>query len=44
MSASDSVASWVARLKVGDPVAAEHLWERYFCQMVACARRLFLLT
>ncbi len=39
MSASDSVASWILRLKAGDPVAAERLWERYFCQMVGLARR-----
>ena len=39
MSDRDSAASWVRRLQAGDPAAAEHLWERYFCQMVALARR-----
>lgn len=39
MQQEDSQASWIRRLKAGDPQAAETLWERYFEQMVRFASR-----
>ena len=39
MSSSGSVTQWIAQLKAGDPAAARPLWDRYFQQMVAHARR-----
>jgi DNA-directed RNA polymerase specialized sigma24 family protein len=39
MSAEESVTVWIARLKAGDPVAAERLWEGYFRRLVGLARR-----
>ncbi len=39
MSADASVTQWIAQLKAGDLTAAQQLWDRYFRQMVARARR-----
>jgi DNA-directed RNA polymerase specialized sigma24 family protein len=39
MFAPDSVTNWLVQLKVGDPAAAQALWERYFRGMVALARK-----
>jgi DNA-directed RNA polymerase specialized sigma24 family protein len=33
-----SVSHWIGALKVGDPQAAQHLWERYFDALVRLAR------
>src|SRR5262245_60161108 len=38
MSPQDSVSQWLARLKDGDAVAAQKLWERYFRRLVGLAR------
>lgn len=38
MAAPDSVTDWLTRLKAGDAVAAQLLWERYFARLVALAR------
>jgi DNA-directed RNA polymerase specialized sigma24 family protein len=35
----DSVVYWVGKLRGGDAAAARRLWERYFQDMVALARR-----
>ena len=34
-----SVTQWIDRLKVGDPDAAQKLWERYFRRLVGLARK-----
>jgi len=34
-----SVTLWIDRLKVGDPDAAQKLWERYFRRLVGLARK-----
>ncbi len=39
MSVDASVTQWIAQLKAGDLTAAQPLWDRYFRQMVARARR-----
>jgi DNA-directed RNA polymerase specialized sigma24 family protein len=39
MSAPGSVTNWLIQLKVGHSAAAQDLWERYFHQMVALARK-----
>jgi RNA polymerase sigma factor (sigma-70 family) len=39
MSSAGSVTHWIGRLKEGDSVAAEKLWERYFPRMVSLARQ-----
>ena len=36
---SGSVTHWLDGLKVGDSVAAQHLWDRYFSQLTSVARR-----
>jgi DNA-directed RNA polymerase specialized sigma24 family protein len=33
-----SITYWIGRLKVGDPAAAQHLWEGYFQRLVHLAR------
>src|SRR5260370_11009577 len=38
MSSQGSVSHWIARLKVGDRPAPEHLWGRYYKELVARAR------
>jgi DNA-directed RNA polymerase specialized sigma24 family protein len=38
MPPSGSVTYWVERLKHGDPLAAQRLWEGYFQQLVRLAR------
>jgi DNA-directed RNA polymerase specialized sigma24 family protein len=38
MDSVSSVSEWIDRLKVGDPVAAECLWGRYFERLVGLAR------
>jgi DNA-directed RNA polymerase specialized sigma24 family protein len=38
MSSSGSVTFWIDRLKAGDHLAAQKLWECYFGQMVRLAR------
>jgi len=39
MSSPGSVSHWIAALKGGDPTAAQPLWERYYRQLVALARK-----
>jgi RNA polymerase sigma factor (sigma-70 family) len=39
MSSPGSVSRWIAALKEGDPAAAQPLWERYYRQLVALARK-----
>jgi len=39
MSIEQSVTQWIDLLKAGDEHAAQHLWERYFAQMVDLAQR-----
>jgi RNA polymerase sigma factor (sigma-70 family) len=39
MSSPGSVSHWIAALKGGDPAAAQPLWERYYRQLVALARK-----
>ena len=39
MSSAGSVTHWLHRLPTGDPAAAEHLWQRYFRQLVRLALR-----
>jgi RNA polymerase sigma factor (sigma-70 family) len=39
MSVAGSVTHWIAHLRTGDPAAAQALWERYYSQLVDCARR-----
>jgi DNA-directed RNA polymerase specialized sigma24 family protein len=39
MSTTGSVTHWIARLKAGDPAAAQHLWENYFRRLVQRARQ-----
>src|SRR5262245_32075275 len=38
MDSRRSVTHWLGRLQVGDPAAAQPLWERYFQRLVALAR------
>jgi DNA-directed RNA polymerase specialized sigma24 family protein len=38
MSSPGTVTLWLDRLQAGDPVAVQHLWERYFQRLVALAR------
>jgi DNA-directed RNA polymerase specialized sigma24 family protein len=38
MTAPESVTHWIHQLKMGDPAAAQPLWERYFEQLVHLAR------
>ena len=39
MSAADSVSERIALLKASDHAAAQHLWERYYAQLVVLAHR-----
>jgi DNA-directed RNA polymerase specialized sigma24 family protein len=39
MASKGSVTGWMDRLRVGDPVAAQQLWERYFKLLVRLARK-----
>jgi DNA-directed RNA polymerase specialized sigma24 family protein len=39
MHEEDSVTQWIARLRAGDPGAAELLWGRYFPRLVGVAQR-----
>src|SRR5262249_61707282 len=39
MPSHHSVSAWIEGLKAGDAAAAEELWQRYFGQLVALARR-----
>jgi DNA-directed RNA polymerase specialized sigma24 family protein len=39
MSSSPPVTEWLGRLRAGDRNAAQHLWERYFSQLVRLARQ-----
>src|SRR5262249_36812276 len=39
MSTAGSVTHWIAQLKAGDHIAAQHIWESYFRQLVERARR-----
>jgi DNA-directed RNA polymerase specialized sigma24 family protein len=39
MSSAGSVTLWLARLKAGDPAAAQPLWEKYFHELVERARQ-----
>src|SRR5262249_35953061 len=39
MSAAGSVTHWITQLKAGDHLAAQHIWESYFRQLVERARR-----
>jgi RNA polymerase sigma factor (sigma-70 family) len=39
MSSFGSVSHWIAALKGGDVAAAQPLWERYYRQLVALARK-----
>jgi DNA-directed RNA polymerase specialized sigma24 family protein len=36
-----SVTEWIAQLQAGNPLAAQHLWERYFRGLVKLARKRF---
>ena len=38
MSSTSSVTAWIGRVKDGDRVAAQKLWERYFKRLVGLAR------
>jgi DNA-directed RNA polymerase specialized sigma24 family protein len=39
MASTRSITDWIDKLKAGDPVAAQHLWERYFQRLVGLARK-----
>jgi DNA-directed RNA polymerase specialized sigma24 family protein len=39
MSSEGSVTHWIDRLKLGDPAAAEQLWQAYFRRLVGLARK-----
>ena len=39
MTSSGSVTRWIEELRAGESAAAEQLWESYFSQMVALARK-----
>lgn len=42
MTSPESITTWIAALRAGDPTAAQHLWERYFARLVGLARRKLL--
>lgn len=37
METPASVTTWIGRLEQGEPLAAQHLWERYFARLVELA-------
>lgn len=39
MAAQGSVTRWLAQIKAGDEAAAQHLWNRYFAQLVSLCRK-----
>src|SRR5260370_36159205 len=39
MASDGSVTRWLKQLQVGDPVAVQQLWERYFPRVVGLARK-----
>lgn len=39
MSNDGSVTHWINQLQLGDGVAAQHLWQRYFHRLVSLARK-----
>jgi RNA polymerase sigma factor (sigma-70 family) len=39
MASEGSVSRWIVGLKVGDEVAAQQLWERYYRRLVGLARK-----
>jgi DNA-directed RNA polymerase specialized sigma24 family protein len=39
MASEGSITGWIGQLKVGDPAAAQQLWERYFQRLVGLARK-----
>ena len=39
MSSEGSITGWIGGLKVGDPAAAQKLWESYFDKLVTLARK-----
>ena len=39
MASEGSITGWISQLKVGDPIAAQRLWERYFHRLVGLARK-----
>jgi DNA-directed RNA polymerase specialized sigma24 family protein len=39
MASDGSVTGWLGALQVGDPAAAQRLWERYFLSLVELARK-----
>jgi DNA-directed RNA polymerase specialized sigma24 family protein len=39
MSSDDSVTHWIDRLQLGDHLAAQQLWSRYFHRLVGLARK-----
>jgi DNA-directed RNA polymerase specialized sigma24 family protein len=39
MASDGSVTRWLQQLQVGDPTAAQQLWERYFPRLVGLARK-----
>jgi RNA polymerase sigma factor (sigma-70 family) len=41
MASRGSVTHWIAALKAGDSAAAQPLWERYYSQLIALARKKF---
>lgn len=42
MSSDGSITRWIGQLQAGDAAAAQPLWERYFRNLVALARRKLL--
>lgn len=39
MASEGSITGWIGQLKVGNPAAAQRLWERYFHRLVGLARK-----
>jgi len=39
MASSDSITSWLSKLREGDPEAAQRIWNRYFTRLVILARK-----
>lgn len=44
MSADGSITCWIGKLKTGDALAAQRLWEVYFARLVKLARRRLALA